>query len=306
MDWATNLKSFIKVVEEGSFTAAAKQLCSTTSALSKRVSWLEQQLETQLLKRTTRSISLTEAGQLLYERGMYLTREWQSLLDETRSLHRAPTGLLKIGATPTLGSRFLIPIVEQFLERYPKMQIHLSNTTIGQGPKTELDLMINSRLDPQFNSNSFKMYRLFDFTRNFFASPRFLEKSGPIERTEQLESVNVLIWGEQHQRQCTLQDGLTLTLQGNFSTQNSEALLQAARHGLGVLLVPDMMVANELARGELVPILPELTTQSESIYAFFPNLGFEHAKTRLFLDFTREFFDSKQSEDELSPFQDGL
>ncbi|OXE29958.1 LysR family transcriptional regulator, partial [Vibrio parahaemolyticus] len=113
----------IRVIEEGSFNAAARKLNTTSSAISKRIQWLEDKIGVQLLKRTTRSISQTEAGALFYERAKVQLDSWQSVLDETRSVNQSPAGLLKIGATLAVGSKFLVHYLDDFLEKYPDITL---------------------------------------------------------------------------------------------------------------------------------------------------------------------------------------
>ncbi|NCO47220.1 MAG: LysR family transcriptional regulator, partial [Vibrio sp.] len=89
-------KTYMRVVEEGSFNGAARKLNTTSSAISKRVHWLEEKIGVQLLKRTTRTVTQTEAGSLFYERAKAQLESWQSVVDETRSVSQTPAGLLKI------------------------------------------------------------------------------------------------------------------------------------------------------------------------------------------------------------------
>lgn len=177
MDWIQSVQSYIRVIEEGSFNAAARKLNTTSSAISKRIQWLEDKIGVQLLKRTTRSISQTEAGALFYERAKVQLDSWQSVLDETRSVNQSPAGLLKIGATLAVGSKFLVHYLDDFLEKYPDITLQLTTTLPGQLPELSLDLFISRHLE-QLNSLSFKATPLFEHKAQFYAAPSYLEKYG--------------------------------------------------------------------------------------------------------------------------------
>ncbi len=148
---------------------------TTSSAISKRVNWLEERIGTQLLKRTTRSISQTEAGALFYLRAKDQLDNWQSIIDETRSVNQTPAGLLKIGATIAVGSKFLVQYMGDFLEKYPDIKIQLITTTSGQLPELGLDLVISRELE-QLSSLSFKA-PLFEHKAGFYAAPSYLAKT---------------------------------------------------------------------------------------------------------------------------------
>ncbi len=216
MDWIQSVNSYIRVVEEGSFNAAARKLNTTSSAISsKRIQWLEDKIGVQLLKRTTRSISQTEAGALFYERAKVQLDSWQSVLDETRSVNQSPAGLLKIGATLAVGSKFLVHYLDDFLEKYPDIKLQLITTLPGQIPELSLDLFISRELE-QLNSLSFKASPLFEHKAQFYAAPSYLEKHGTPKTIEELSQHNVLIWGEKPVREIQDQSWKTCQPIGKF------------------------------------------------------------------------------------------
>lgn len=298
MDWILNVRTYVKVVDEGSFNGAARKLNTTSSAISKRIHWLEDRIGTQLLKRTTRSISQTEAGALFYERAKDQLDSWQSVIDETRSVNQTPAGLLKIGATIAVGSKFLVQYLDDFLEQYPDIKIQLITTTPGQLPALSLDLVLSRELE-QLNSLSFKKTPLFEHKAGFYASPEYLEKHQAPKREEDLQSHNVLIWGERLIRDVTLTNGKRLTLTGNFSTTNPEALFHAAKRGMGVLLTVQAMIKDELKLGTLVPLLPEITADEAMVYAYYPKLDYQHTRTKLFLDYLKTRLKEKAQQEQM-------
>ncbi|KII76192.1 LysR family transcriptional regulator [Vibrio renipiscarius] len=286
MDWLQNVKSYILVVDEGSFNGAARRLNTTSSAISKRIHWLEERIGVQLLKRTTRSVSQTEAGALFYTRAKVQIDGWQSIVDETRSIDQSPAGLLKIGATLAVGSKFLVQYLDDFLSLYPDIQIQLTTTTPGQLPALSLDLYISREIE-QLNSLSFKATRLFEHKAGFYASPLYLERHGEPTIVQDLSAHNILIWGEHPQREVKLSKGQRVLLSGNFSTTNPEALFYAAKAGMGVLLTNDVMIKEELKLGTLIRILPDITADEATVYAYHPKLDYQNTRTQLFLDYLK-------------------
>jgi len=295
MDWIQSVQSYIRVVDEGSFNGAARKLNTTSSAISKRIHWLEERIGAQLLKRTTRSVTQTEAGALFYERAKVQLDGWQSIVDETRSVSETPVGLLKIGATLAVGSKFLVQYLNDFLKMYPDIRIQLITTTPGQLPALSLDLFISREIE-QLNSLSFKATPLFEHKAGFYASPEYIKQHGEPENTDQLSQHNMLNWGERTQREYTLTNGRKLSLSGNFATTNPEALFYAAKSGMGILLTNDVMIKEELRVGTLKRILPSITADEALVYAYYPKLDYQHTRTKLFLDYLKARLSKEQSQ----------
>jgi DNA-binding transcriptional LysR family regulator len=295
MDWIQSVQSYIRVVDEGSFNGAARKLNTTSSAISKRIHWLEERIGAQLLKRTTRSVTQTEAGALFYERAKVQLDGWQSIVDETRSVSETPVGLLKIGATLAVGSKFLVQYLYDFLKMYPDIRIQLITTTPGQLPALSLDLFISREIE-QLNSLSFKATPLFEHKAGFYASPEYIKQHGEPENTDQLSQHNMLNWGERTQREYTLTNGRKLSLNGNFATTNPEALFYAAKSGMGILLTNDVMIKEELRVGTLKRILPDITADEALVYAYYPKLDYQHTRTKLFLDYLKARLSKEQSQ----------
>ncbi|MGF1700087.1 LysR family transcriptional regulator [Photobacterium makurazakiensis] len=287
MDWITCTTSFVTVVEQGSLAQAANKLNTSSSALSKRLSWLEKQLGVQLLKRTTRSLTMTDAGKLFYQRSARLLEDWHQMLAETTSTYGEVSGVLRIGAPLATGSRLLVNYLAEFLETYPKIQVELHTITPGQLPDLNLDVFISKELT-DFNSSSYIATRLFTFQHGFYAAPSYLEGKPLIETPAQLAEHNCLLFGTHgHEQEHTFENDLRLRLKGNFTTQNPEALVAAAVSGMGIILAGGNTVKRELSKGLLVPVLPELKQPMNSAYAYYPKLDYNHVKTKLFIDFIK-------------------
>ncbi|MGF1738439.1 LysR family transcriptional regulator [Photobacterium satsumensis] len=287
MDWITCTKSFVTVVDQGSLAQAATKLNTSSSALSKRLAWLEKQLGVQLLKRTTRSLTMTDAGRLFYQRSARLLDDWHQMLAETTSTYGEVSGVLRIGAPLAVGSRLLVHYLAEFIEAYPNIQVELHTITPGQLPDLNLDVFISKELT-DFNSSSYIATRLFNFRHGFYAAPSYLEGKPLIESPEQLAQHNCLMFGTHgHEQEHLFENDIRLRLKGNFTTQNPEALVAAAVAGMGLILAGENTVKRELSKGLLVPVLPELKQPISSAYAYYPKLDYNHVKTKLFIDFIK-------------------
>lgn len=287
MDWNEAIRSYIRVVDEGSFSSAARRLNTTSSAVSKRIHWLEERVGVQLLKRTTRSINLTEAGALFYERSCVQMEQWQSVIDETRSVNQTPAGVLKIGATLAVGSKFIVRYLDDFLRQYPEIKVQLTTTISGQLPELSLDLFISREIE-QMNSLSFKATPLFEHKAELFASPSYLATHGSPQSVSDLKLHNVLVWGERLEKDIQLSTGQRVTLGGNFVTTNPEALFYGAKAGMGVLIASRMMIQDMLDANELVQVLPNITADTTTVYAYYPKLDYEHTRTKLFINYLKQ------------------
>lgn len=293
MDWMLCVRSYIKVVEEGSFNGAAYQLNTSGSAVSKRINWLEERVGVQLLKRTTRSLEQTEAGQVFYQRSRLQMDQWQSIVDEARSISQTPAGLLKIGATIAVGSKFIVKYLDEFLRTYPKIKVQLVTTLPGQMPENYVDVFISRELD-QLNTHGYKSLSLFENHAAFFASPSYLETYGTPQSIKDLEDHNMLIWGERPLREIKLSTGSRITLRGNFATTNPEALFYGAKYGMGIVLASRKILADVIESGELVPILPEISADHSSVCAYYPTLDYEHTRTQVFIKYLKEKLHGEQ------------
>ncbi|OMH27137.1 LysR family transcriptional regulator [Motiliproteus sp. MSK22-1] len=288
MDLYDCTQSFVLVVDLGSFSAAASHLGTTSSAVSKRIRWLEQRIGATLLKRTTRSLTLTETGQLYYQRGQKLLEEWNSLIDEAGSRNAHAVGVLRVGASLALASRILIYFIEEFLRLYPQIKVELYTVTPKQLPDHNLDVFLSAWLEG-YDTLSYIGKPLFDFQFGFFAAPSYIARHGEPTNASQIEQHNCLLFREYgHSEEREFCDGSRISLSGNFVTRNSEALINGAVAGMGLLLGTEMTISRELNEGLLVPVLPALKLPKNTIYAYYPKLGFESTKTRLFIDFIKD------------------
>ncbi|MEJ2310433.1 MAG: LysR family transcriptional regulator [Gammaproteobacteria bacterium] len=277
---------FVAVVRHGGFTAAARQLALTTAAVSRRVKALEARLGVRLLNRTTRRLSLTDAGQQYYEDVSRLLAELQQTEARIAGLASEPAGSLRITAPLSFGMRYLGEVIAGFHTTYPAIRIELV-----------LDDSMHDIVDRGFDA-AIRIGRLADstlvarrlgaFGRVLCASPAYLERHGMPRTPEELEEHQCLFYTNlesPHDWQFE-RDGraLRVVTSGAFGANNGDVLCDAAVHGMGIVYMPTFIVDRALQRGQLVPILETYTdTAPLEMFSLYPARAFMPAALKLFL-----------------------
>lgn len=277
------VSEFVAVAETSSFTRAAKKLNTTVVQVSRRVATLEQRLGVKLFHRTTRKVSMTEAGQLYYEQCKHLVEGLELAELAVTQMQSVPKGVLKVTAPVTYGEKQIAPLVNQFLVRYPQVDLELNLTN------QPLDL-IESGIDV-----AIRLGRLKDSTliakrlssRQLFvcASPAYLDKFGEPHTLSELAKHQCLVGSVDYWHFRENNKPKSLRVSGRIRCNSGVALQNAAREGLGLVQLPDYYVNSMLASGELVEVLDEYRDEREGIWALFtPNRNLS-PKVRLFIDF---------------------
>lgn len=287
MDWIICTKSYITVVEMGSIAQAASQLNISSSALSKRLTWLENQLNIQLLNRTTRHLTMTEAGCRFFQQGKQLVDNWTLLIAETTSHYNEISGILKIGSSLTISSNSLIPLIGQFLIAYPKLQVEFQPLAIEQLSAQYVDILIAPTLT---NATAERVItcKLFESQARFFASPSYLSQHPPIHTDKQLSQHNcLLLETTRFQQQHHFESDLCLHLHSNFFSTNIDSLIDAAVAGFGIILVSDILIKKQREQGLLIPVLPAVRQAHTSTYAYYSKDDSQPLRAKLFIDFIK-------------------
>jgi DNA-binding transcriptional LysR family regulator len=284
---------FVRVVERGSFTAAADQLELSKAAVSKYVSRLERKLGARLLNRTTRRLTLTEAGEALYRRADAALAELAAAQAEVFELTGEPRGRLRVTAPVHLGETILAPVFGAFCRRYPQIMLDLDlDNRIVDLVKGRFDLGVRVTSPP---SSSLVARRLAEVRSVTCASPDYLARRGRPQTPAALREHDCLSYSldrtpsEWHFRK---RQGrwLDVRVGGRFRCNNDSALIQAALDGLGVLHCPDLFIAGELRAGRLVPLLQDYDTPVLSLAVVFPTRENLAPKVRVFVNFMAEHF----------------
>jgi DNA-binding transcriptional LysR family regulator len=256
--------------------------------VSKYVSRLEQRLGSRLLQRTTRRLTLTEAGAALYDGAARALEQIASVEDTVIGLSGAPRGRLRVTAPVYFGSTFLVPTIEQFLARYPDIQLELDlDNRIVDLVEERYDVAIRIST---LTSSSLVARRLASSGVVTVASPRYLEAHGVPRVPQELREHNCLGYALEQtpgewQFRNTSGEIFGVRINGNLVCNSDEILKQGAIDALGIARFPELFVTDELACGKLVLVLSDYDLVPGSLYAVFPARANLAPKVRVFIDF---------------------
>ncbi len=290
MDAFNRALLFKQVVEQGSLAAAARAMSINPSVVSKRLAELEQQLGVQLLRRTTRRIALTEAGDRFYQQIRPLSSQWQTLLDETSNLGKTPKGKLSIAAPQPLLSRMLLPQVIQFKNRHSGIDVLLQAIAYEQLPLFNADISICRKLET-FDSSTTIGVPLCDYRNRLFASPTYLAKHGIPDAIATLSQHQCLAYGTEQDMTWTFEHAdfshKSVTITNALPSDNTEVLINAAVLGQGIVYIPALLITAELRRSELTPLLTDRQSQIFQAWAYFQKMDYIPQKLRVFVDYLK-------------------
>ncbi len=280
------VSEFVAVAEAESFTAAAKRLGISTAQVSRQVSALETRLSTKLFYRTTRRVVVTEVGNIYYQH----CRQLLDGLDEAEraitNLQSTPTGKLKITAPATYGERTIAPLINNFVVKYPQLEVwlHLTNQTldlINEG----YDLAI--RLG-KLGDSTMMAKRLASRTLYVCASPNYLSTHGVPHSLSELEQHNCLQGTLDYWRFQDNGKARNIKVTGNIRCNSGRALADAALKGIGIVQLPDYYVLRHIDNGQLVSLLEHLREPDDGVWALYPHNRHLSPKVRMLLDYLDE------------------
>jgi DNA-binding transcriptional LysR family regulator len=292
MDKLTSIRAFTRVVQHGSFAAAARELRLSRSAVSKYVIELEQELGSQLLVRTTRSASPTENGHAYYERCIAILADLEEADRAVTRLQSEPRGLLRVNAPMSFGTLHLGRAVADFMERYPELQIQLILSDQQIDPVQEgFDVTLRIAELP---SSSLIARKIAPALRVVCAAPSYLARRGIPEHPAALREHDCLTYGylaTGNQWKLTGPDGdHWIHVPWTLCSNNGEVLRDAVVKGRGIALLPTFIVGADLQEGSLRSILTDYTAPEISVYAIYPQTRHLSVKVRVFIDFLIERF----------------
>ena len=289
---------FLAVVEAGSFTLAAERLGIPKANVSRKVSRLESRLNITLLERSTRSQHLTEAGQRFLIHCKRVHEELDLATACVSELQHNFTGRLKIGASVSTGHYILKPVLSDFLEQYPELNVQL-NLLNRRVDFIEEGFDVVIRIGELEDSNLVAR-KLGSINRPIYASPSYIEKSGTPSTIKELASHQILVINpltNDHRLQfvSTTQVHHTLSTQPRLLVDDFAILKQTLLDGIGITAMPDYMCKNELALGKLIQILPEWSLPKLDVYALYPQNRSKIPKVKAFLDFVTKAYKTQLS-----------
>ncbi|MBS0536811.1 MAG: LysR family transcriptional regulator [Proteobacteria bacterium] len=288
MDKLASLRAFVNVVELKSFAEAGRKLRLSRSAVSKYVGELERDLGVQLLNRTTRQASPTETGQAYYERALSVLADLDAADQAATQAQSTPRGLLRVNAPMSFGTIKLGPVLADFMDVYPDLQIQLVLSDEQVDPVQDgLDVTLRiAELEP----SSLIARKLIDIDRVVCASPGYFKKHGTPKQPADLRQHECLTYGflsTGNQWKLTGRDGEDHWIAPKWSlcANNAEVLRDAAVKGRGIAVLPVFLAETELKSGALVTVLDDYKPPQLTLYAVYPPTRHLSLKVRLFIDF---------------------
>lgn len=290
------LREFVAVVEQGSFTAAADLLDVSTSFVSREVKRLEERLNSRLLHRTTRSVTLTDMGRIYYERAREIHDRLEALESDMADLQDLPKGLIRITAAGIYAERYVAPAVAEFVARYPGVSIELDTRMnvvdiIAEG----YDLAV--RLHGTLPDSSIIARKITRRRVMVCAGPAYLARHGRPENPDELSSHNCLKLPRMPWRFAYPKEIRTAKVRGNWVCDNGRALVKAAVRGIGLIRLADYYMEDELRRGELEAVLEAYEVQDTFTWIIYPEREHIPTRVRFVIDFLTERLKRDSSSD---------
>jgi DNA-binding transcriptional LysR family regulator len=293
------MELFVSAVREGSFSAAGRRAGLSPAAVSRQVAALEASLTVQLLNRTSRTLTLTEAGREYLSRLEPILQNIAEAEAAAAALQATPRGTLRVHSRLMFGMRVVAPLIPAFQQRYPELRVELR---LSEHParlaeeEIDIDLRIGTPPDTQLMQR-----RLLRSERLLVASPDYLTRMPPVRAPRDLLAQHCLTYWlgpEDVVWRFLGKQGLEeIAIPSRFSSNNGEVLREMALSGHGITLLDDYTVREELDAGRLVRLLPQLRVTNTGfdlgIHAVFRQTSLLPAKTRAFLDFLVEAMEQK-------------
>ncbi len=287
-----NMQVFIRVVEAGGIGVAAEQMGLAKSAVSRRLADLESQLGVTLINRTTRTSSLTEAGNLYYKRALHILDDVAELNVMASDPKTSLKGTLRLAAPLSFGLTHLTPALDSFAQKHPDLTLHVDFSDY------HIDL-VEGGYDLAFRigklkDSSLKARRIAPVRLALYASPDYLEKSGSPKIPEELKQHKLLRYTLNTTNTWRFQsregDETTISAEAKIQANNGDFLCKMAIAGHGILLSPTFITWQAVAKGELVPVLEHYTTPPSTAYAVYPQTRYLSQRARHLIDHLLETF----------------
>ncbi|MGI9408264.1 MAG: LysR family transcriptional regulator [Hyphomicrobiaceae bacterium] len=286
----TDLEIFARVARTGNMSAAGREMKFSPAVVSKRISLLEERLGTRLFQRTTRQLTLTEAGEGFYERIVNILDLVDQAEDFVSTHNTSAKGTLKIAAPTSFSRMHVVPHLSGFMTAYPDIEIDL------QLSDDFVDIIANGydaaiRIG-ELKDSTMVARKLANEDRMLCATPDYIKRHGRPKTLQDLNSHNCLTFGAQDHWRLEGPDGAkSYRPRGKLRTNSAELVREAMLAGLGIALCPAWDVAQLLKSGELKTVLPKYSGSSNvAIHAIYPSRDFVPVKVHAFIDFLADIY----------------
>ncbi len=295
MDIVGGMIIFARVVEANSFSAAARRLGLSKSAVSKQISALEDRLGARLLNRTTRRLSPTEVGAALYERCARVAAEVEEAEQIVTRLHTTPRGVLRVNAPVSFGHLHLASAIPGFMAQYPELRVELTlNDRFVDVVEEGYDMVVRIGF---LRDSSMVARRLASSDSILCASRAYLDRRGTPRTPGDLAGHDCIVYSYLAEpREWRMNDAQghrhAVKVSGRLTINNGDAILEALCAGGGIGLLPAFIVGQAVRDGRLVKVLPDYDVPEIGIYALYPHARHLSPKVRAFVDFLAGHFAS--------------
>lgn len=290
MDTFGTMPVFVAVVESGGFSSAARKLGVSKSAVSKRITQLEDKLGVQLLYRTTRRLNLTEAGEHYFANAVKAMAYAREAEDSVTQLQATPQGRLRINIPMSFGRLHIAPLIPEFIELYPGVHVDMvMDDRIVDLVENGFDIAIRGGDLPDSTLIARKLAPI----RNVLcASPAYIVQHRMPRTPADLAEHNCLLFSYSASEWSFSKQGeaKTVRVSGRYQVNNSEALREALLQGIGIARIPTFVVGLDIMEGRLVEVLSEYQMPTKMLYALFLKRQHLPAKVRVFIDFVVKRF----------------
>lgn len=287
MDLFKRMAIFTRVVEAGGFTAAAKQIGLAKSAVSQHIMELERHIGVKLLNRTTRQLSLTEAGNLYYQACSQLIAKAIDATNSISGVSQQVSGMLRVSCPSALANDVFVPLLFAFADAYPELKIELL-------VDDQVINMVEEGIDVAIRigwlaDSSLIARKLTDSPRLICASPDYIEKHGTPKIPEDLVKHQWVIFTllPTPHRQTLKKKGQqrTINVNGRFKTNSALSLRSLILNGAGIGVLSEFLVAEEIRKGRLIRLLPDYDAGAAGVYALYPDKHYQQAKVQVFINY---------------------
>jgi DNA-binding transcriptional LysR family regulator len=299
VDRWTEIELFVQVAETGSVSRAAEALDLSNAAASRHLSALEKRLGARLVERNTRRLYLTDTGQEFFRRAKMILAELNNAESAVNATALDPSGVLRITASLSFSVHHVAPLLREYTERYPKVQVHVESANRYLDIiDNNIDVAIRTR-ESEPDSN-ITIRRVAETRRIMAASPRYLAQHGSPKTLDDLHQHKMLMYthaNNPNELRFTRGDEIsTVTVKGLLESNDGQILRAAALDDMGILVQPTYILYEDIVAGRLLPVLDDWDLPRLNINLAYPSRKHLSAKVRTFIDFMVEHFDKQDYE----------
>ncbi len=290
---ANEMVVFYYIVKLKNFSQAAEKLKVSKAYVSKHVTQLEKELKARLLNRSTRQISLTEAGKIFFQHCQALVELTEKGYDAIANLHHHPAGTLKIAAPVALGIHILSDTLTQYCQKYPDVKLSvILESNLADIIQQGYDIALRSTL---LTDSNLIAQKVATFSNILCASPAYLKKYGPIKHPNQLIKHVFAIYSSNTTTTKKLKfihkdQVFHITIDGRFQINSLDLILQLVESDCCIAILPEFMLKTALSKKKLIHCLPDYKLPDSPLYAFYPEREFNPLKVKLFIDLLKANF----------------